>query len=199
MIPANPEFTEQPANLVVFSFAPSGKDPMMKTRLTIAPSIVAVGMATLATAALAVAVTIGAQGRGTALTADGRNGTFNFEVARRQEGDRAPSFRGRFRFEQRSNDHGPYVLVEMGAPKNLGVTAAGNVCEFSSAGSLTRLVNGRRVTMRGNVSGRVEDRRSASHPDGEPDTIRVRFSGERDLTFTFEGLVNSGDLSVFRR
>lgn len=153
----------------------------------------------LAATALAALVTSGTHGRGRAESRDGRLGAFQFEVARRSEGDAAPVYSGRFRFEQIANRRGPAVLIESGKPAALVVTRAGNVCEFSAPAVLVRQVEGQRVTVPGRIDVRTEDRRSRERPRNEPDKIRVRFRAERGLTFEFDGLVFDGDLVVFRR
>ena len=155
--------------------------------------------ASLAAFALADGLLVSSTGKGGATTSDGRVGSFDYAVSKRTASNGAVKFEGRLRFEQRPNDHGRYVLIEMGAPDGLGLGANPSVCEFGGRGVLVLIVEGRRVNYGGRVSVRVVDNRNEAHPAGDPDAFRIRFTGERGLTFAFEGRVDRGDLIVTSR
>ncbi len=152
------------------------------------------GFAMLAAIALADGILAGSYGKGASTSADGRVASFDYSETKRTASNGNTKFEGRLRFEQRQNDHGRYVLIEMGVADALGVS--GNVCEFGGRGHLIVISNNRRVSYNGRVSVRAVDRRNAEHPKGDPDLLRIRFVGERDLTFEFEGPLREGDLKV---
>ena len=148
----------------------------------------------LAALALADGLLLGSSGKGRLDTADGRTGSFTYDVSKRIASNGKATFAGKLRFEQQPNTAGPYALIEMGVPSTL--TENGNVCEFSGHGILTALVDGKRVQFGGTVSVRVSDRHDPATSAGDPDTFRIRFLGEKGLTFSSEGLLTSGDLIV---
>ena len=137
---------------------------------------------------------LGSSGKGRLASADGRGGSFDYEVSKRIASNGKVTFAGKLRFEQQSNTAGPYVLIEAGVPTSLGEN--GNVCEFAAHGVLTTLVNGKRTSFGGTVSVRVVDRHDFATNVGDPDVFRIRFVGEKGLTFGSEGLVTQGDLVV---
>ncbi|MEO7453636.1 MAG: hypothetical protein ABIV13_02605 [Fimbriimonadales bacterium] len=159
-------------------------------------------LSVLCFAALAAAshiLAIGSHGSGTATTQDGRNGSFHFSVVKRTAKGHHPTFEGSLRFEQHHNNHGPWILVEMGRPSVVS-GGKGGVCEFAGTGSLTRVVEGHQQTVHGTVTARVVDRRNPHHtPHNPADLIRVSFVDKHNQTFTFDGTVHSGDLAVFSR
>lgn len=154
----------------------------------------AVGLAAVALANHILVV--GSEGEGAAVTGDGRVGGFNYSVIKRTTAEHRPLLRGRLRFEQRANDHGPWALIEMRGPSAIG--ARGNVAEFTGPGSLTRLVRGHRVTLQGHISVRVVDRRNPHHASDHPDQFRIHFTS-RQTNFSFDGKLHNGDLVVFSR
>jgi len=156
------------------------------------PLIVCFAM--LAATALADGTLAGSYGKGSAGSADGRTATFDYAETKRTASNGVRKFEGKLRFEQKQNDHGRYVLIEMGAADSLGVS--GNVCEFGGRGRLIILVNRKPVGYNGRAYVRVVDRRNAEHPNLDADLFRIRFVGEKDLKFEFEGLVREGDLKV---
>jgi hypothetical protein len=136
-------------------------------------------------------------GKGRTTTSDGRLGSFDYEVAKRTAANGSSTLAGRFRFEQQPNVHGRYVLIEMSKLQTMGVGGAGNaVAEFGGKAVLVTIVDGRRVQFGGTVSVRVVDRHDPKTGKGDPDQFRVRFAGEKGLTFASEGLVVDGDLVV---
>jgi hypothetical protein len=153
------------------------------------------GFATVALAHHILA--IGSNGSGTATTHDGRVGTFHHSVVKRTAPKHHPTFDGSLAFEQHANHFGPWVSIQMGRPT--AVAVAGTVCEFSGAGSLSRLVNGHKVTEHGHVSVPVNDRRNPHHtPHNDPDTFSIQFVN-KGTTFSFDGTLHNGDLVVFSR
>ena len=148
----------------------------------------------LASVALADGLLLGSSGKGRLATADGRVGSFDYEAAKRVASNGTFKLSGRFRFEQQPNATGPYVLIELSSLAGLGV--GGNVCEFSGHGILVTPVKGVRTKFGGTVSVRVVDRHDPVTGAGEADQFRVRFVGEKGLTFASEGLVREGDLVV---
>lgn len=150
--------------------------------------------AMFAAIALADGILAGSYGKGSAVTTDGRIASFDYSETKRTASNGSQKFEGKLRFEQRQNDHGRYVLIEMSAADALGVS--GNVCEFGGRGRLTILVNKKPASFGGRAYVRAVDRRNLEHPNLDADQFRIRFIGEKDLTFDFEGLVREGDLKV---
>ena len=148
----------------------------------------------LASFALADGLLLSSYGKGRITTSDGRTGSFDQEVSKRIASNGSFALAGRFRFEQQPNDHGPYVLVELSSLAGLGIN--GNVCEFTGHAILTTPVKGVRTKFGGTVSVRVVDRHNPITGAGEADQFRVRFVGEKGLTFASEGLLREGDLVV---
>ncbi len=146
--------------------------------------------AMLAASALAAGLLLSSRGKGRTLTADGRAGSFDYSIARRTGSVTATT--GSLRFEQQANANGPYALVTMGVPDVVGVS--GKVCEFSGRGAITYLDHNRRVSQGGRVSVRVSDLHALGTSDGKSDTFRIRFAGEKRLTFEADGTVINGDL-----
>ena len=156
--------------------------------------------AALAALALANVLIVGSTGRGRAATSDGRTGSFDYAVSKRTASTGAVKFEGKLRFEQGANANGPYVLIEMGVPSVVGVSANGKVCEFSGKAVLvTTDAKNNRVKFGGTVSVRSADLRIAPIVTGDPDTFRIRFVGEKGLTYGFEGRLTSGDIVVSAR
>ncbi|MBA3726354.1 MAG: hypothetical protein H0W86_07845 [Armatimonadetes bacterium] len=147
--------------------------------------------------ALADILAVGSYGHGTTAAHDGRVGSFDYSVSKRTAEGHPPQFEGRLRFEQYQNHAGRWVVIEMGTPAMVGVI--GNVCEFAGRGSLTRERNGHQETVYGHVSVRVVDRRNLYHPHNDPDVFRITFQDAHQNTFSFDGLVDHGDLVVFSR
>ena len=148
--------------------------------------------AMLAASALAAGLLLSSHGKGRTLTADGRAGSFDYSIVKRTGG--ATITTGSLRFEQQPNANGPYALITMGVPDTVGVS--GKVCEFSGRGVITYLDRNRRVSQGGRVSVRVNDLHALGTSDGKSDTFRIRFAGEKRLTFEADATVIDGDLVV---
>jgi hypothetical protein len=156
--------------------------------------------AILSLAAFALAdhiLAVGSYGRGTAVAADGRVGSFNYSVVKRTSEGHDPAIEGHLVFEQHHNDFGRFVRIEMFTPHIVDV--AGNVCEFVGPGTLTRLIKGERFTVHGRVSVRVADRRPEHDVTHDPDTFRINFTDKHETSYSFDGRVHDGDLVVFTR
>jgi len=157
-----------------------------------------------AVAAFAVAdhiLVVGSEGQGRAHTADNRIGEFRYNVRKAVAEGHHPRFDGSLRFAQAPTGTHHAVVIEMGKPRYVEVPPDSHVCEFGGPGTLTiRRPDGHRQTFRGRVDCRVVDRHNPTTNVGEPDVFRIRFTREHsDHNFEFDGLVDHGDLVVFRR
>lgn len=157
-------------------------------------AILALGI--LATSAVLADEISRAYGRGIALNREQVKGHFNFEVYKRKN-DKESMLRGRLNFATRNEDTRRRVEIHMPKADEFGV--AERVGEFAGKARLRIWENGQLVVnVAGRVSARVADRRNRKNQNGEPDIIRVVFSGE-DRKFEFEGAVRDGDIVVEKR
>jgi hypothetical protein len=142
----------------------------------------------------AVAGLVGSEGRGGALSQDGRACQFEFRIAKNEAGET----RGQLRFEQVANEHGRGVLIEMADPA--GILVEGDRGAFRGPGAITTVdPSGVRHTVRGTVQVAVGDGHNRAHPEGR-DHFEIQFeNSQRNLSFTFSGGVSRGELTVFSR
>lgn len=160
-------------------------------------------LAIVSCAAIAVAdhiLVVGSEGHGSALTSDGRRGNFDYRAVKTTAPHHRPRFDGQLRFEQLHTSAHRGVLIEMGRPSFVGVS--GNVCEFGGAGVMrVQTASGHHELVRGRVSVRVVDNRHPHHEhEHDPDIFRIHFASlHGNISYSFEGLVDHGDLAVFSR
>lgn len=160
----------------------------MKKKLLFTSGVVAV-------AALALAVVIdGSSGRGMVANADGVRAGFDFNARKLTDGSNVRVVGG-----------GTFLLRNDNAARRVAITfqadrlaATGINCEFAGPAVRHKIVDGRRVDVRGRVIVNARDSRRGTA--GDPDGFRIRFDAEGTVNdFTFGGNVVEGALAVFHR
>lgn len=155
-------------------------------------------------AGLALAQTIavaGAKGQGTAIspTSNAAGGEFMLAVRKIWRGNMS-TVEGRFHWATFAPTPAARVVIAMPNARTLSVNRLERSCEFAGPATLTRMGSAGPVVINGAVHVKVVDR---NHPgaDGEVrDLISIRFlSPTTNLGYTFEGVVNNGDIVVFAR
>lgn len=158
--------------------------------------IVVAGLALAQTVAVA-----GAKGHGTAIspTSNANGGEFMVAVRKVWRGNQS-MVEGRFHWATFAPTPAGRIVIAMPNARTLSVNRQERSCEFSGPATLTRAGTSGPVTINGAVQVKVVDRR---HPndDGElRDLIFIRFvSPTTNLGYTFEGVVNNGDIVVYAR
>lgn len=146
-------------------------------------------------AAIAIAVTVdGTAGRGVAANADGVRAGFDVNARKITDGTNV-RVGGGGTFLIRNENAAHRVAITFHAER-LGVN--GINCEFGGPAVRHKLVNGRRVDIRGRAIINTQDNRRENA--GDPDKFAIRFDAEGTANdFTFRGTVAEGGLAVFHR
>jgi hypothetical protein len=152
---------------------------------------------TAATFALASGLLQYAEGRGKALSSDGRRASFQFNVRKLTSGPNT-SKSGTALYEIADRETLDGVRIYMRELQE--ITVDGNLARFEGPGSIRfRTVRGV-VERVGRVYGFARDNRKPTGPIEPRDRIGVRFiASVGDLTYGYEGNVMEGDAAVGRR
>lgn len=107
---------------------------------------------------------------------------------------------GRFHWATFAPTPAARVVIKMTNVRTLSVNRLERSCEFAGLATMTRMGPAGPITQEGAVQVKVVDRRHPEADGEERDRISIRFlTPTTNLGYTFDGVVNRGDIAVFFR